>query len=135
MSGTSLIPERKRRRVEINIIPLIDVLVVLIFFFLFSMQFRNLNVLDLKLPELETAGKSSETRRLEIAVTADGQVYYNGEPVDDETLRERLALAGKINREVLILILADEASPLKSTTRIMDLCRKNGLETLRLQAR
>jgi len=42
----SVIPKRRRRKAEINIVPLVDVLVVLIFFFLVSMQFRNLNLLN-----------------------------------------------------------------------------------------
>ncbi len=60
----SVIPKRRRRKAEINIVPLVDVLVVLIFFFLVSMQFRNLTLLNLTLPKIETAGKEQPTQSL-----------------------------------------------------------------------
>ena len=66
----SVIPKRRRRKAEINIVPLVDVLVVLIFFFLVSMQFRNLTLLNLTLPKIETAGKEKPAESLQIGVFA-----------------------------------------------------------------
>ncbi len=115
--------------------PLVDVLVVLIFFFLVSMQFRNLTTLQLNLPEIETAGESERTEQVEIAISEEGQFYFNGERVTAETLARRLALVGQTNPRMPVLIMADEASFLRYTTMVMDLCRKQGLDTLRLQSR
>ncbi|MCD8482887.1 MAG: biopolymer transporter ExbD [Verrucomicrobia bacterium] len=67
----SVLPQRVRRKPEVNIIPLVDVLVVLIFFFLISMQFRNLTVLELTLPRVETAGQTRSEEQLEIVITAE----------------------------------------------------------------
>ena len=47
---------RKRRKPRIDIVPLVDVLMVLIIFFLVTMQFQNLRALNVKLPEIESAG-------------------------------------------------------------------------------
>lgn len=135
MSESSLRPPRRRRQAEINIVPLVDVLVVLIFFFLISMQFRNRTVLELDLPEIETAGESAREEQVEIAITEEGSLYFNGEEVTPEVLAQRLSLVAQANPRMPILILADEASFLRHTTLVMDLCRKNGLETLRLQSR
>ena len=54
----SILLARRRRKADINIVPLIDVLTVLIFFFLVSMQFREQLTLNLTLPQVETAGRS-----------------------------------------------------------------------------
>lgn len=135
MSSQGLRPARKRRKADINIVPLIDVLVVLIFFFLVSMQFRNMTLLELVLPEMETAGESQDIEFVEIGVTREGRLFFNGEPVDQTALTERLKLLGEVNPEVPILISADEVSVLKDTTLIMDLCRQNGLLSISLQTR
>lgn len=125
----------RRRRVEINIVPLIDVLVVLVFFFLVTMQFRDMRILQLTLPEMETAGESARSEFIELAVTKEGVFYYNSEEVDQLELKKRLALAAQVNSEVPVLITADEASLLKDTTTLMDACRKQGLENIRLQTK
>ena len=134
MKSNPLRPSR-RRRIDINIVPLIDVLVVLLFFFLVTMQFRDMRILQLTLPEMETAGESARSEYIELAVTKDGVFYYNAEAVTIEALNQRLALAAQINNQVPVLITADEASLLKDTTTLMDACRKQGLENIRLQTK
>jgi biopolymer transport protein ExbD len=131
----SVIPKRRRRKAEINIVPLVDVLVVLIFFFLVSMQFRNLTLLNLTLPKIETAGKEQPTDSLQIGVDMDGNYYLNGTPITEEDLLEQVNRAAGLNDETPVLIMADENSLLRKVTFIMDTCRKAGLEKVRLQSR
>lgn len=131
----SVIATRKRRKADINIVPLIDVLVVLIFFFLVSMQFRNLTVLNLTLPRVETAGQEEAPDRLEIAIDAEGQFFFNGDPIEMESLTEQVRLYGQANPRMAVVIVADENSFLRHVTYVMDLARKSGLETIRLQTR
>jgi len=47
-----------RRKPKIDIVPLVDVLMVLIIFFLVTMQFQDLRALNVKLPEIKTAGST-----------------------------------------------------------------------------
>ncbi len=135
MSQDGLRPVRKRRQADVNIVPLIDVLVVLIFFFLFSTQFRNFTMLQLTLPQIETAAEAQASQYVEIGISRDGDIYYNGEKVDSEELNVRLALVARVDPTKPIVISADEGSLLKDTTNVMDICRKNGLESLQLHAR
>ena len=131
----SVIPKRRRRKAEINIVPLVDVLVVLIFFFLVSMQFRNLTLLNLTLPKIETAGKEQPTDSLQIGVDVDGNYYLNGAPISEDDLLDQVNRAAGINADTPVLIMADENSLLRKVTYIMDTCRKAGLEKVRLQSR
>jgi biopolymer transport protein ExbD len=131
----SVIPKRRRRKAEINIVPLVDVLVVLIFFFLVSMQFRNLTLLNLTLPKIETAGKEQPTDSLQLGVDVDGQFFLNGNPVTEEDLVDRIQQVADLSPETSILIMADENSLLHKVTFLMDTCRKAGLDKVRLQAR
>lgn len=130
-----MIPKRRRRRAEINIVPLVDVLVVLIFFFLVSMQFRNLTLLNLTLPKVESAGKDKSLDSLQIGVDVEGSFYLNGQPIEEAALVDAVQELARVNPGLPVLIMADENSLLRKVTFIMDTCRKAGLETVRLQAR
>ena len=131
----SYIPVLRRRKAEINIVPLVDVLIVLIFFFLVSMQFRNMATLNIVLPKIETAGKSRMLEQIEIGISPEGQFYYNGEPLTSLQIEAAIKLAANFNKDTLVLILADEESYLKHITFVMDTCRKAGLDKIRLQSR
>lgn len=126
---------RHRRKADINIVPLVDVLIVLIFFFLVSMQFRNMTTLNLVLPKIETAGKNTRTEQIEIGISPEGIFYYNGKEISQSALERALEFAATMDSAKPVLILADEDSYLKHVTFVMDACRKNGLDTLRLQSR
>lgn len=131
----SVIPKRRRRRAEINIVPLVDVLVVLIFFFLVSMQFRNLTLLNLTLPKVESAGKEQPVESLRIGVDVEGRFFLNGQSIEETELVEAVRQLAQMRPDVPVVIMADENSLLRKVTFIMDTCRKAGLETVRLQAR
>ncbi|MCC5842007.1 MAG: biopolymer transporter ExbD [Opitutales bacterium] len=126
---------KRRRKPEINIIPLIDVLVVLIFFFLVSMQFRNLTLLQLTLPDIQTAGREQATEQIEIGITPAGDLFFNGQRVTEAELEARIQEVAARNRTQPVLILADEESLLRSVTFVMDTCRRAGLDRIRLQSR
>ncbi len=131
----SLVIRPHRRKPEINIVPLVDVLIVLIFFFLVSMQFRNLTTLNLVLPKIETAGKNKQVEQIEIAVDAEGLFFYSGTQVSKEALKAAVQIQAGIDNEIPVLVMADEETYLKSVTFIMDVCREAGLEKIRLQSR
>lgn len=131
----SIVQERRRRKPEINVIPLVDVLIVLIFFFLMSMQFRNMATLNIVPPEIETAGTTQQQKQIEIAVSPEGELYYNGEQMTQAEIATAIELAASANRNLSVLLLADEESYLRYVTFVLDTCRKHGLENIRLQSR
>ncbi len=126
---------RKSRKVTINIVPLVDVLIVLIFFFLMTMQFRNISTLNLTLPKIETAGQNRFDRNIIIEIAKDGAFLVNGQPMEMDRLDPSLRSLKPLSEDITVLIRADEESLLKYLTDIMDTCRKNGLNKIRLQSR
>lgn len=128
--------QRRRRKPEINIVPLIDVLTTLIFFFLITMQFRTNQVLNIVAPKIETAGQNKMVEQLEIGVgTEEGEYYFNGARLGEAQLVAAIEAASRVDKRVPVLLIADEKSYLKSVTFVMDNCRKHGLDTIRLQSR
>ena len=126
---------RKTRKVVINLVPLVDVLIVLIFFFLMTMQFRNVTTLNLTLPKIETAGQNKFDKNIIIEIGKEGDFLVNGTELKREELEPALRQLKPVADEITVLIRADEDTLLKNLTFIMDACRKSGLDKIRLQSR
>ena len=126
---------RKRKKPRIDVVPLIDVLMVLIIFFLVTMQFRDLRALNVKLPKIDTAGSNLISNELIVSISKDGEFYVNAKEVSIKKLTQLLKATATLPKKPVILVVADEEVPLKHVTKVVDLCRENGLEDFRLQSR
>ncbi|HAV13609.1 MAG TPA: biopolymer transporter ExbD [Opitutae bacterium] len=126
---------RRRRQPTINIVPLVDVLTVLLFFFLVTMQFKQVSTLNITVPKIETAGKNEINEQIVVALSPEGQVYLNDRLLEMEAFKAAIVVAGELTPEMPILLIADEEVPLKYVTEVMDVCRANQLNKIRLQSR
>lgn len=127
--------QKRRKRPELNLVPLIDVLVMLVFFAFVTMQFKSASTMNLTLPKVETAGKSELKDSLTISIAKEGTVDLNGRPATMETLAALVKEIGGLSKEVTVVIRSDENTPLRFVTEAMDICRKQGLNKIRLQSR
>ena len=125
----------RRRRPELPLVPLIDVLVMLVLFAFVTMRFEQRSTMNITLPSVQTAGKNSFTGSVTIAIDKTGQIAFNGREIKDEQLPGLLDQVKNVNRDVPILIKGDELSQLKKLTYVMDMCRKAGLNKFSLQMR
>jgi biopolymer transport protein ExbD len=126
---------RPRRRPELNLVPLIDVLVMLIFFTFVTMQFRSATTMNITLPKVDTAGKNEFKGTLTIAIDKDGSLACNDKRVTEDELQALLNQQRDIDKDIPVLIKADETSQLKKLAFVMDACRKAGLNKFSLQSR
>jgi biopolymer transport protein ExbD len=125
----------RRRRPELPLVPLIDVLVMLVLFAFVTMRFRNQTTLNITLPKVETAGKNEFRGTVTIGIDKDGLVSFNEAPVTDEQLLVLLQRVKSVDRDIPVLIKADETTQLKKLAFVMDACRKTGLNKFSLQSR
>lgn len=126
---------RRRKRPELNLVPLIDVLVLLVFFSFVTMQFRSSATLNITPPKVETAGKNEFQGSVTIGIAADGVLSFNGQAASEAQLLQLLGQVRDLNKDTPVLLRADETTPLKTLTFVMDACRKNGLNRISLQSR
>jgi biopolymer transport protein ExbD len=126
---------KRRKRPELNLVPLIDVLVMLIFFAFVTMQFKSAATLNITLPKVETAGKNEFRGTVTIGIDNTGALSFNGKPVDEPQLLALLREVKNVDRDIPVLIKADETTPLKKLAFVMDACRKTGLNKFSLQSR
>ncbi|HCY58841.1 MAG TPA: biopolymer transporter ExbD [Opitutae bacterium] len=126
---------KRTRTPRIDVVPLVDVLMVLIIFFLVTMQFQDLRALNVKLPQIDTAGSNLIKGQLVITVSKDGNFGLNGNESHKDEISTVMIEVAKTSPDVQVLIAADEDSPLKFITEVVDLCRESGLDNFRLQSR
>lgn len=131
---------RRRRRPELNLVPLIDVLVMLVFFAFVTMQFRSPGTLNITLPRVETAGKNAFEGTVILGIGKDGELTFATDKtatraIERAELEGLLAQIRDLNRDIPVLIRADEETELKTLAFVMDACRKAGLNKFSLQSR
>lgn len=136
----SLLQHKRRKRPELNLVPLIDVLVMLIFFAFVTMQFKSASTLNITLPKVETAGKNEFRGTVTISIDKDGVVSFSTTPannrvVTDDQLLDLLRQVKQVDKDIPVLIKADETTQLKKLAFVMDACRKTGLNKFSLQSR
>ena len=126
---------RDRKSPRIDIVPLVDVLMVLIVFFLVTMQFRNLRAINVRLPKIETAGSNLLQNEIVLSIDREGNYYLNDSELSEQMLKVALRTVSQLPQKPKVLIVADEDVPLKKVTRLVDICRSNELQDFRLQSR
>ena len=131
----SLLNRRARKRPELPLVPLIDVLVMLVLFAYVTMQARVGSTLNITLPKVDTAGKNDFKGTVTVAIDKDGTVSFNGKNVTDEQLVSWLKEVRNVDKDIPVLIQADETTQLKKLAFVMDACRKTGLNKFSLQSR
>ena len=99
------------------------------------MQFRSASTLNITLPKVETAGKNEFKGTVTIGVDNDGIISFNGQVVTEDEIEGLLLKVKEIDRDIPVLIAADETTPLKTVAFLMDACRKTGLNKFSLQSR
>lgn len=125
---------RRRNRDQINLVPMVDVLMVLLFFFLISMQLGDLRAINITLPTIETAGENKVTDTMVIQLDLEGQIYLNNEPVTEELLVAAVKAQAALQPDTPVLMAMDEDTAIKEMTHLIDICRSNGLQRVRLQS-
>jgi len=125
----------RRRRPELPLVALVDVLVMLVLFAYVTMQARSASTLNINVPKVDTAGKNEFLGKVTIGVDKDGHISFNGNPVTFEALGGLLEEVKKINKDTPVLVRADEVTQFKRVTEVWDACRKMGLNKVVMQVR
>ena len=134
MSLESSLRGKRRTRDQINLVPMVDVLMVLLFFFLISMQLGDLRAINITLPRIETAGENAVADTMIIQMNLEGEVFLNNQPITEEFLALAVKAQAVVAPNTPVLMALDEDIEIKEMTRLIDICRSNGLQKVRLQS-
>lgn len=104
----------RREEVQVNLTPLIDVVFLLLIFFMVSTTFTRETQLQIDLPESSSDQALPEQRALEIMVDGQGHYAVNDQPLlrhDSETLKQALAELAGNRRDQTVVITGDAQAP------------------------
>ncbi|MDP2311202.1 MAG: biopolymer transporter ExbD [Pseudomonadota bacterium] len=111
---------------EINIVPLVDIVLVVLIIFMVTATYIVSPVIKVNLPEA-ASGENLEPTSLGITVAADGSLFLDGVPVTEDALRAAVRAAKAENAEVVCLIAGDKESRHGDVTHIIDLVKQEGV--------
>ncbi|MDD0837179.1 biopolymer transporter ExbD [Curvibacter sp. HBC61] len=120
---------RRQEEPEINLIPFIDVLLVVLIFLMLSTTYSKFTELQLRLPEAEAETQRDHPKEVIVSVTSDGRYAINKVPAGpgSEALGMALAEAAKGGRESVVIISADANASHQSVITVMEAARRIGL--------
>ena len=114
---------------EINLIPLIDVLLVIIIFLMLTTTYARFSGLEINLPTADAEQKAERPNEIDIAVTATGQVLVNKTPLvaaDVRSISDALRRAAGDRPDPLIVINADAKATHQSVVDVMQAAQAAG---------
>ena len=123
---------RRREEPELNLVPMIDVVLVLLIFFMLATSLRHESKLEIRLPEASGQPLPSNLAQLEVDVDASGRYAVNGQWLvsrDAAALKAPLQAAAQ-GRELPLIVRADGQTPHQAVVTVLDVAGQLGLKQL-----
>lgn len=133
---------KKREKLEISITPMIDVVFLLLIFFMVTTTFNRETELNIDLPEAEGAEPERKLKLIELSIDADGIYYLNGEDglphrlvnQEKEGLKQELQKLASQAESIPFVISADGKTPHKAVVTALDIAGQVGFKHITFAA-
>lgn len=113
---------------EINVTPLVDVMLVLLIIFMVTAPMLNNSGIDIDLPRADAPPLDESTEdQLVLEMAADGSIYLNEEPTTWETVSEQLVALSKLKPESPIFLRADGGVMYRDVARLLAIAKRSGM--------
>lgn len=126
---------RHKEPPTIEIAPLIDVVFLLLLFFMVTTQFTASPGLEIKLPEIKPGAPISTSLKIEINISAASDIFVAGTPVAIANLKAAIKQAVRNPGSTVAVVAADERAPHGTVVRVMDVLRDLGIRKMVIAAR
>jgi biopolymer transport protein ExbD len=108
-----------RKKVEINLVPLLDSIFILIFFFMFALTTMvKKNGLSVALPK--SASGKKVTEKTTLTVRQNGALFWNEEPIPESELINKLKAFKASSPDMSLIIRGDKGTPFENIVKILD---------------
>jgi biopolymer transport protein ExbD len=104
---------------EYNFVPLIDVIFLLLIFFMLSSSFVQVSAINVQLPSVK--GEPTSAEKLVITIDKYNNYYFNDQVMDLKTLKEQLAALSSKYQVDSIIIRADKATPQEAVAKVLSM--------------
>ncbi len=130
--------KRQHQEPEINLIPFIDVLLVILIFLMLSTTYTKFTQVELKLPVADTSPQKNYPDEVIVQISSGGDYWINNEGQTGHSvdfLSSALGAAAKGNKEAVIIISADAMAPHQSVITVMEGAQQAGLARITFAAK
>ena len=111
---------------EINTTPLVDVMLVLLIIFMLTVPVMTDSV-KIDLPRAANQPNEVKPQTINLAIDAQGQVYWNSAPIDEASMHTRIAEAAKATPQPELHLRADRNTPYEKVAQVMAAAQSGGL--------
>jgi len=111
---------------EINTTPLVDVMLVLLIIFIMTIPVMNDSV-KIDLPRAANQPNEAKPQTINLAIDAQGQVYWNSAPINEADMLTRIADAAKATPQPELHLRADRNTPYEKVAQVMAAAQSGGL--------
>ena len=119
---------KPRRSPTLNIIPLIDVLVVLLIFYIATTVFKKPQPkINIVVPNSTTATVSTDTQPSILSISADSKMFIDSDPVDPDKLADALKAKLAANPSWKVAMKADKSAPFGAIMKVLDAAKIAGI--------
>ncbi len=118
---------QRKRFDSINVIPMIDILLVLLVMVITTATFVKQGILPVDLPEAKASDKKEDKKEIDIYVTKDGKYHLDKNPISVAELEARIS---KIPKDQTIVLRSDKDATFQNFVTVMDLLKKYHHEQL-----
>lgn len=129
---------KQRKQVDLNVVSLVDVLFLLLIFFMLTSTFKRAGELELKLPKSSTSTPMRSARSdkpVELVLTEQGTLLLDGSPTTFEKLLPALRALHAREPDGQVMIEAEEAVPHGHVVRLLDAVRTAGFRGVGIAVR
>lgn len=119
--------DRSRHDYTVDITPVVDIVFILLIFFMVSTSFNVASGLKLELPTSHSQQQVNEKKELVVSITAKGQFYVQDEAVSDSDLRKRILNTTRGDPNMRVVLRADGRTEHRYVVRALDVLRGLGM--------
>lgn len=119
--------ESRKKAQSLDMAPLIDMVFILLIFFIVTSTFAPATSVDINRPEVSTV-TSVPSKSLTITIDASENVMIEGDPLSLLQIESRVRQATQKNKEIKVLVLSDKKVSIDVVLKTLDACRKAGVE-------
>ncbi len=117
----------QKRFDQINVIPFIDIMLVLLVMVLTTATFIKQGIIPIELPQAKTAKKEDIQKEISVYVNAKGEMFFEKEKVDLATLEQKLST---LTKEQIVVLKSDKESRFQDFVSVMDILKRLNHEQL-----
>ena len=111
---------KKREDVRVELTPMIDVVFLLLIFFMISTTFIETPGISIKLPESSTTVADKEPDEIKVYLSKEGEIYLKDDPITLEALQAHLKTYGERSKQMTFLLMADKEAKHGQVVQLMD---------------